>query len=369
MFRHWKTITILALLTGIFSACQTTTPAISPIPPSATPSPSPTPTLGQIAFQSIAKDEQKSVIALINADGSGLVNLTPGQLPYWSPDGQQIAYETDGWIMVMKADGSEQQRLAHQAYASSPLAWSPDSKQIAFAVPRNGSIYTLDIKTALDGNLEGSLKQLVNQTVEAYDLAWSPDGQQLLFSYQEGEDSPHMVAILNIAAAAMETREWMKWNTLTQGWSPTWSPDGKKIAYFTYNPTSNQNDNPNIFIMNADGTNQKQLTDNLNWNADPVWSPDGQKILYLYYQDSKRDKNYEIYVVNINENDPINLTQNPAFDNSPSWSPDSKQIAFVSDRDGNQEIYVMDADGSHLLRLTNNHVDDWGPVWRPMSEP
>ena len=60
-----------------------------------------------------------------------------------------------------------------------------------------------------------------------------------------------------------------------------------------------------------------------------------------------------------------NLTKNPALEWIASWSPDGKQLAFASDRDGNQEIYIMDADGDNPVRLTNSTAEDWWPAWSP----
>src|SRR6185503_7112081 len=81
--------------------------------------------------------------------------------------------------------------------------------------------------------------------------------------------------------------------------------------------------------------------------------------------DSNRTGNDEIFVMNADGSNQINLSNNPAHDNNPSWSPDGKKIAFVSNRDGNDEIYVMNADGSNQTRLTNNGSADRTPSWSP----
>ncbi len=80
---------------------------------------------------------------------------------------------------------------------------------------------------------------------------------------------------------------------------------------------------------------------------------------------SRRDGNSEIYVMNADGSGQTNLTNNPASDTFPAWSPDGSRIAFTSDRDGNQEIYVMNADGSGQTPLTNNPETDNSPVWSP----
>ena len=76
----------------------------------------------------------------------------------------------------------------------------------------------------------------------------------------------------------------------------------------------------------------------------------------------------EIYLMNADGSDQVRLTDNPAEDFLAAWSPDGTRIAFTSRRDENAEIYVMDADGSNLTRLTNNSDDDIRPAWSPDGE-
>ncbi len=80
---------------------------------------------------------------------------------------------------------------------------------------------------------------------------------------------------------------------------------------------------------------------------------------------SERDGNREIYVMNTDGSDQTNLTDDPADDGVPVWSPDGSRIAFVSDRDGNREAYVMNADGSGQTNLTDNPAVDGSPAWSP----
>ena len=80
----------------------------------------------------------------------------------------------------------------------------------------------------------------------------------------------------------------------------------------------------------------------------PAWSPDGRQIAFV----SDRDGNWEIYVMNADGSSQTNLTNDLPDDTGPVWSPDGRQIAFVFCRDGSYEIYVMNADGSGQTRLT-----------------
>ncbi len=125
---------------------------------------------------------------------------------------------------------------------------------------------------------------------------------------------------------------------------------------------SNRDRNSEIYVMNADGSKEIRLTNNIVRDGDPSWSPDGKKIAFH----SGEMKNREIYVMNADGSEQKRLTSNRADDMHPSWSPDGKKIAFDSDRKGNIEIYVMNADGSKQKRLTNNRAWDNRPSWSPL---
>ena len=79
--------------------------------------------------------------------------------------------------------------------------------------------------------------------------------------------------------------------------------------------------------------------------------------------ESNRDGNFEIYVMDVDGRNPRNLTKNRHNDDSPSWSPNGRRIAFVSDRDGNHEIYVINANGGNPQNLTKSPLEDYQPAW------
>ena len=164
--------------------------------------------------------------------------------------------------------------------------------------------------------------------------------------------------------------------------APTWSPDGKQIAF--------QSDGDGeIYVMNADGTDREPLTDNnlgkgsdiAPWTASiyPAWSPDGERIAFSL--DPKGDDRSEIFVIDANGNQ-VNLTNTPVIrEFLPAWSPDGRQIAYVFFDDNRTEsnfeddvwdIFVMNANGGNRSRLTNSALDDiWTarfPKWSPDGE-
>jgi len=140
---------------------------------------------------------------------------------------------------------------------------------------------------------------------------------------------------------------------------PAWSPDGSKIAFDAW-----RDNNWDIYVMNADGSNVTRLTAEPAVDVSADWSPDGKQIVFT----SNRGEGWQnLYVMDIDGTNVKRLTNGPANDDNPVWSPDGRRIAFSSDRvgGGDREIYVMNADGSGVDRLTfdpdPNDLPDWSP--------
>lgn len=229
-----------------------------------------------------------------------------------------------------------------------------------FVVTIDYQIFVMDA----DGN---NRKQLTDIGANAIPT-WSPDGRKIAFiSNRDGNQEIYVMD----ADGSNQTR---LTNTEDNEWTVSWSPNGNKLAFTRGNNA--EGDDFEIYVMETDSHKEKRLTDNEAEDSGPMWSPDGKWIAFT----SKRDGNYEIYVMKSNGKDQRNLTNNSAQDGffypGPSWSPDSKQIAFASLRDDpdcpdiysyesecNWEIYVMKADGSKQTNLTHNPATDAFSVW------
>jgi WD40-like Beta Propeller Repeat len=123
--------------------------------------------------------------------------------------------------------------------------------------------------------------------------------------------------------------------------------------------------------MNADGTDVRQLTSNADFDSAPSWSPDGRLILFERapagtFTPGTEAQEKDIYVMRADGTHVRRMTDSPGLDEGPEFSPDGTKIAFSSARDGQQEIYVMDADGSNPRRLTDNPARDESPDWQAL---
>jgi Tol biopolymer transport system component len=143
------------------------------------------------------------------------------------------------------------------------------------------------------------------------------------------------------------------------GFDPSVSPDGARIAF-----CSLRNDQySQIYVMNADGTAQKRLTNiSTGGSCGPAWSHDGKKIAFYQFALTHPSRNPEIWVMDPDGGNLKKLTEHAL---SPTWSPDNRQIAFASDRVGKFQIYAMNSDGSNVRRLTDDNGEDSSPAWAP----
>jgi len=253
-------------------------------------------------------------------------------------------------IWLMNTDGSNRHRFLNRAYESWAPNWSPDGKRIVFAgaTARPGAwsaIYVINI----DGTGLSKLTEppSYGERLGVGRPVWSPDGTKIAFEARV-DDRASDIYVMDADGSNIRR--------LTDHWAvdrrPAWSPDGRYIVFDTERAGSRE-----IYIMESHGNNKTNLTERTH-DANPVWSPDGQYIAFVSF----RDGNGEVYRMRTEGSEQINLTKNPADDVDIGWTSD-RRIVFASDRDGDYEIYIMEADGTRITQLTSNSVNDRFPAW------
>lgn len=125
--------------------------------------------------------------------------------------------------------------------------------------------------------------------------------------------------------------------------SPSWSPDGTKLAYVSF-----ENKRPQIFIQDIYTMNRTQMTSFSGINGSPKFSPDGKSLALVL----SKDGNPELYVMNIANKQLRRVTKNRSIDTEPSWTPDSQSLIFSSERGGKPQIYRVSLSSGKVRRLT-----------------
>jgi TolB protein len=274
---------------------------------------------GSIAL-TLRDQNGKLQIFSVASDGTGRKQLTfqrENGRPDWSPDGSKITFMSiqndKAWIGVMNPDGTDLKLLAE---GLSP-DWSPDGKRIAFSRPDNFAVAQIWVINA-DGS---DMKQITHTDTHKVGPSWSPDGNEMVF-------------------------------------------------ILARNPASQDDPQPEIGIMNADGTNETILTSenrmnlHIESNGDtavcetafdanaPSWSPVDNRIAFW----SGIENQYgQIWIMNADGSGSRQLTEDCSHRNSddPSWSPDGTKILFSTGRSGRNELWVMNADGSDERKISD----------------
>ena len=270
---------------------------------------------GRIAF--VSNRGGNSDIYVMNLDGSGLVNLTnhpaSDRLPAWSPDGSKIVFRSNRHgnteIYVMNDDGSMVDRVTSNPAVDTSPAWTPEGR-IVFSSNRSGRFEIYEV------NPDGSDLQQIDIAVDG-DLTFpwvSAEGNRLAFGTTNFFDSGALwIAHRNGTHPTQLTPD-----SLIAAAFPAWSRLGNRIAFA--NNVCPVCDLSDIFVMNQGGNQIQQLTAAGDDNNDlfPRFSPDGSKIVFTRQEGALAP---EIFVMNADGSDVTNITNHPAVDVEADWGP------------------------------------------------
>lgn len=249
-------------------------------------------------------------------------------------------------LSELKSDGT---------YHLSP-ALSPDGKQVAYFSERNFYFIDLYLADAETGKVKRRLlKSSYNANYETFRFitsaaSWSPDGKKIAVAAKSGERD--VILIIDVEHNREERRIKIKLNGIT---TPTWSPDGKQLVFTGYDGGLSD-----LFVVNANGSDLRRLTNDRYADLHPVWSPDGKTIAFASDRGSDTDFNtLKIGNMKITTFDlaTSRIEVLPGMENgknvSPQWSPDGNELAYVSDRTGVSNIYLYNLKDQQSYQITD----------------
>jgi len=302
---------------------------------------------------------------------------------YWSADGKWITFQSsrDGrpcdQQYVMKADGSQITRISDGRGKTTCGWFFPDGKRLFFGSstahdsacppkpdPSKGYVWPLDKYDIYTVNKDGShFKRLTNYNVYTAEGVLSPDGKKIVFTSLKDGDLD--IYTMNVDGTDVKQLT----HTLGYDGGPWWSPDGKKIVYRAHHPKDSvevrqykdllaqgliRPSKVELFVMNADGSDNRQVTALGGANFGPSWTPDGKKIIFASNFREPRSENFELYLIDVSASmagaDKLQqITFSPTFDGFPMFSPDGRKLIWAANRHSSKP------------HETNLFVADWKP--------
>jgi Tol biopolymer transport system component/tRNA A-37 threonylcarbamoyl transferase component Bud32 len=272
--------------------------------------------------------------------------------PAWSPDGTKICYSARHNLWVVPSRGGKARRLTTDEQLDCEPTWSPDGHHVYFASYREGTLALWRVSAH-----GGKPERVTTGEGSEGSPSISSDGTRLAYSTKVSEYS---LVVRNVVSGKDTQLP-----ALRGGYHPAIAPDRSSIAFVS----NRWGPKPDLCILSLRPANPpaepKRLTDQRGDVSHPTFSPDGKWIAYFLIDGKERD----VWVVPSSGGQPIRFTDDPAVDIHPAWSPDGSLLAFVSDRAGGSQIWVAPVTngrcGGPARQITTGDLNANAPSWSP----
>lgn len=267
-----------------------------------------------------------------------------GQPDQRESDGKIVFIDPNNDLTIMNADGTNQEILFDSDNASQPN-WSPDGFGIVFLGNDDNGQQQVYLTSYDPTGAPTELAQLSDDNSLKADPAWAPDGNSIVYNSNIGGD-------LDLLQIDLQRGETIRLLSMNGGqFAPVWSSDGSQIAFYS----RSAGDGGEIWVLDMTSGETAQLTEEeptaiLGGETWFDWSPDGSQIAFV----SDRDGNNEIYVMDADGSEQVRWTNNQSGEFAPHWSPDGRQIAFQTDRwfpDGPSILAITSQEEPYTIHL------------------
>ncbi len=294
---------------------------------------------------------------------------------YFSRDGNWLTFQSAALDypcdqqFVMRVDGSALRRVSDGRGKTTCGWFFPDGKSLFYASttahqdrcppkpdPSRGYVWPLDPYDFYLVNTDGTgTKRITSYNVYTAEGVLSPDGKRIVFTSLTSGD----LEIYTMNVDGTDVRRLT--HTVGYDGGAWWSPDGSKIVYRANHPTDSAEvsqyrallgqrlvrpSRVELFIMNADGSGQRQITRLGGANFGPSWTPDGQRLVFSSNYKQPRSGNFDLFLVNLDGTGLEQITTHSTFDGFPMFSPDGRQLVWASNRHdakaGETNLFIAD---------------------------
>jgi Tol biopolymer transport system component len=314
-------------------------------------------------------------VYVVRVDGFNLHRVTQnlhagyfGFTPDWSPDGTRIAVAGSGRgvtkIFTVRPDGTGQRRLTNGPrepwYGDSHPDWSPNSVRIVFHREWSDPVAIFSVRR--DGTQLTLLtdRPVYEDVIEALPR-WSPDAESIAYVKQDEEFRGHIWVMRHDGTGKTQLTFAQSEASYPRETQPEWSPDSHSVVYMQYERAGGALTEADVCTVSVAGGAPVCLTDSAGPDYDAHYSPDGEHIVFV----SERNGTRDIFVMNADGSNQHAVSASAYVDDQPEWSPDGRWIAFLSNRRGQVDLYVIHPDGSGLRRLTRTKGVEDAPTWSP----